>query len=102
MSETVRQLTLMAEKSANLLKSNDQTIAVAESSAGGLVSASLLSVPGASSYFLGGGSDLYARRSPGTVGTAGRDCYHACCNRRVRNDCRTGDQRETRGNVGAL
>ncbi len=60
MSETERQLTLMAEKSAELLKSKEQTIAVAESSAGGLISASLLSVPGASSYFLGGGA-IYTR-----------------------------------------
>ena len=37
-----------------LLKRNGQTVAVAESSAGGLVSASLLAVPGASAYFLGG------------------------------------------------
>ena len=32
-----------------------QTLAVAESSAGGLISAALLAVPGASAYFLGGG-----------------------------------------------
>jgi PncC family amidohydrolase len=37
-----------------LLKQNRQTVAVAESSAGGLISASLLAVPGASAYFLGG------------------------------------------------
>ena len=37
-----------------LLKARDETVAVAESSTGGLISASLLSVPGASAYFLGG------------------------------------------------
>ena len=36
------------------LKQYQQTIAVAESSAGGLISASLLAVPGASAYYLGG------------------------------------------------
>jgi PncC family amidohydrolase len=38
-----------------LLKARKQTVAVAESSAGGLISAALLAVPGASAYFLGGG-----------------------------------------------
>ena len=37
------------------LKARKETIAVAESSAGGLISAALLAVPGASAYFLGGG-----------------------------------------------
>ena len=36
------------------LKAAKQTVAVAESSSGGLVSAALLAVPGASAYFLGG------------------------------------------------
>lgn len=36
------------------LKSRKETISVAESSSGGLISASLLAIPGASSYFLGG------------------------------------------------
>ncbi len=40
---------------ARLLKTREETVAVAESSAGGLISASLLSVSGASSYFVGGG-----------------------------------------------
>src|SRR2546428_6723174 len=38
-----------------LLKARKETIAVAESSAGGLICAALLAVPGASAYFLGGG-----------------------------------------------
>jgi PncC family amidohydrolase len=36
------------------LKARKETVAVNESSSGGLVSAALLSVPGASAYFLGG------------------------------------------------
>ena len=39
---------------AERLKAKGQTIAVAESSSGGLISAALLAVPGASAYFLGG------------------------------------------------
>ena len=40
---------------AERLKASEQSIAVAESSSsGGLISAALLSVPGASAYFLGG------------------------------------------------
>jgi nicotinamide-nucleotide amidase len=38
-----------------LLKERRQTIAVAESSAGGLINAALVAVPGASAYYLGGG-----------------------------------------------
>ena len=37
------------------LKDKGQTVAVAESSSGGLICAALLAVPGASSYFKGGG-----------------------------------------------
>ena len=40
---------------AAALKDRRQTVAVAESSTGGLVSAALLSVAGASAYYLGGG-----------------------------------------------
>lgn len=38
-----------------LLTERGETVAVGEGSAGGLISASLLAVPGASRYFLGGG-----------------------------------------------
>ena len=41
-----------ANRVADLLKAQRATLAVAESSAGGLISAALLSVPGASVYFI--------------------------------------------------
>src|SRR5579862_6075658 len=44
----------LAEAIAAELKARRETVAVAESSAGGLISAALLAVPGASAYFLGG------------------------------------------------
>lgn len=44
----------VAEKLATRLKERRETVAVAESSAGGLISAELLAQPGASAYFLGG------------------------------------------------
>jgi len=49
------ELTAMASTLGTLLKQRRETVAVAESSAGGLISAALLAVPGASVYFLGGG-----------------------------------------------
>ncbi len=49
------QLFSMAESIGALLKERGETVAVSESSTGGLVSAALLAVPGASAYFVGGG-----------------------------------------------
>lgn len=51
----MRELIPLAEKVAAALIARKQTIAVAESSTGGLISAALLAVPGASAYFIGGG-----------------------------------------------
>ena len=48
-------LTRMAGEIGQLLKDKGQTVAVSETSAGGLVSAALLAVPGASAYYMGGG-----------------------------------------------
>jgi PncC family amidohydrolase len=49
----MKDLVAIAERIAPLLVARKQTIAVAESSTGGLISAALLAVPGASAYFLG-------------------------------------------------
>jgi nicotinamide mononucleotide (NMN) deamidase PncC len=48
------RLTELAERIAASLRHRGDTVAVAEGSAGGLVSATLLSVPGASAYYIGG------------------------------------------------
>jgi len=52
----------LAEQVAILLKQRRETISIAESSTGGLVSAALLAVPGASAYFLGG-AVVYTRKA---------------------------------------
>ena len=49
----MKELVAIAEKIAVRLIERRETITVAESSTGGLISASLLAVPGASAYFLG-------------------------------------------------
>jgi PncC family amidohydrolase len=51
----MNELATIASPVATLLRQRKETIAVAESSAGGLISAALLAVAGASAYFLGGG-----------------------------------------------
>ncbi len=48
------EIAALATKIAKLLSERKHTISVAESSSGGLISAALLAVPGASSYFSGG------------------------------------------------
>ena len=60
MADVEQTLSALAGDIGALLKERGDTIAIAESSSGGLISAALLSVPGASAYFLGGGV-IYTR-----------------------------------------
>jgi len=58
----MKDLLPLAQTIATRLKARKETIAIAESSTGGLISAALLAVPGASAYFLGGGV-VYTRQA---------------------------------------
>ncbi len=55
-------LSTQAGDLADILKARKHTVGVAESSTGGLISANLLAVPGASAYFLGG-TIIYTMRA---------------------------------------
>ena len=92
----MQDLLPIAERIGAKLKQRGETIAIAESSTGGLISAALLAVPGASAYFLGG-SVIYTRfaRSgfleipdplPGTM-RASTEPYAALLARTVRTRC---------------
>ena len=54
------QLMSLAEKAGIILRDKGETVGIAESSSGGLISAHLLAIAGASAYFLGG-SVIYTR-----------------------------------------
>ena len=56
----MQDLLPIAARIGERLKARSETISVAESSIGGLVSAALLSVPGASAYYIGG-AVIYTR-----------------------------------------
>ena len=58
----MKLLTQMAEQIAHLLRKRGDTVVVAETSTGGLLSSALLAVPGASAYYKGG-SVLYIYES---------------------------------------
>ena len=58
----MRELVVHAERIAALLTARKETVAVVESSAGGLITAALLAVPGASAYCLGG-TIVYTRQA---------------------------------------
>jgi nicotinamide-nucleotide amidase len=57
----MRELLVHSERVGALLKARGETVAVAESAAGGLITAALLAVPGASAWCMGG-IVLYTRQ----------------------------------------
>jgi nicotinamide-nucleotide amidase len=72
--DSMNELTSLGRAVGELLKSRQDTLAVAESSAGGLISACLLVVPGASSYFRGG-VVTYTRESRQTLLAGGLEQF---------------------------
>jgi len=64
----MRDILLLGREAGLLLKQRGEKIAVAETSAGGLIAASLLAQPGASAYFSGGAITYSARAIRGLVG----------------------------------
>ena len=64
-----------AERVAALLIARKQTVAVSESSTGGLVSAALLAVPGASAFFQGGAVVYTAKARSVLLGIADTDMH---------------------------
>jgi nicotinamide-nucleotide amidase len=62
----MQALLTMAGQLAERLRARGETVAVAESSAGGLIAAALLAQPGASAFFLGG-VVVYTRQARGAL-----------------------------------
>jgi PncC family amidohydrolase len=63
----------LAAAVAALLRQRGQTLAVAESSAGGLINAALVAVPGASAYYLGGAIIYTPKGRAGLLGLTRED-----------------------------
>jgi PncC family amidohydrolase len=67
-----RSLSALGATVGDLLKERGQTIGVAESSAGGVINAALVAVPGASAYYLGG-SVIYTPKARAALLGIGKD-----------------------------
>jgi nicotinamide-nucleotide amidase len=90
----MQSLLPLAEKIAARLIERRETIAVAESSTGGLIAAALLAVPGASAYFVGGAVIYTKTARAALLGIsddemkgmrASTEVYARLCARRIRD-----------------
>lgn len=89
----MKALLPLAERIAARLIERKETVAVAESSTGGLIAAALLAVPGASAYFVGG-AVVYTKTSRAALlgitdaemanMRASTEAYALLCARRIR------------------
>lgn len=69
----MRDLAEMGAAAGALLRQRGERIAISESSSGGLISAALLAVPGASVYYAGGGVIYTGRALKGLLGLSRTD-----------------------------
>jgi len=69
----MQSLSALGSAVGHLLKERRQTLAVAESAAGGLINAALVAVPGASAYYLGGGVIYTGASRSALLGIAAQD-----------------------------
>jgi nicotinamide-nucleotide amidase len=72
----MESLTALGNAVGSLLKERKETLAVAESSAGGLINAALVAVPGASAYYLGGGIVYTMAGRSALLGITQQDMAH--------------------------
>jgi nicotinamide-nucleotide amidase len=72
----MESLTALGSNVGKLLKVRGETLAVAESSAGGLINAALVAVPGASAYYVGGGIVYTAAGRAALLGITMQDMAH--------------------------
>ena len=72
----MESLTTLGRAVGGLLTERRETLAVAESSAGGLINAALVAVPGASAYYLGGGIVYTLAGRAALLGITPQDMAH--------------------------
>ena len=98
MSDLLRDLHPQALRIAGALRSRGEKVAVADGATGGLIAASLLTVPGALDFFVGGGV-VYSLRARDVLFALPREAYRGM--RGASEDYAALQARAIRDNFGA-